>query len=114
MPKMTFEEISAQSPKDVDNQQWAVYSLKCCWWTTFPEDVGFIPIIRELGAKFQFSQACCPHCYSPLHKILLADFLIVVSYQPERYGLGNLDTLVAAHSRNANYCARNWRDYLPT
>lgn len=124
---MTLDEIKKDSPKvegswepgrsDVDFQM-AYYSAGCCWWTSFPEDLGSLPPMSYNKEKQEISEdpdghslPCCPHCSSVLYQGALDKFIKSAEDNPDHYGPGKLETFVKAHSRNINTCHRNWSDY---
>lgn len=100
---MTLEEIEAKSPKGYGGGKWAMYSVHCCWWTSFPED---------LGVRTDNHLPCCPHCGSVLLQAPLDKFTESARSNPAHYGPGGLDTFTAAHSRNARACHRSWSGYV--
>ena len=121
-PKMALEDILAQSP-DVPGYgggKWAFYSVHCCWWTSFPEDLGSLPpmrfdsktghVVDDPGGN---GLPCCPHCGSVLMQAPLEKFIESAQQNPAHYGPGGLETFVKTHSRNSKYCAQRWDDYYP-
>lgn len=102
---MTLEEILEQSPEieAYGGGQWAMYGVGCCWWTSFPEDLGAIPISHL---------PCCPHCGSVLLQAPLEKFIQAARDNPKHYG-GNfgIETFILAHSRNADFCFSDWESY---
>lgn len=101
--KMNIEDIVKTSP-DIPGYgggQWAMYSVGCCWWTSFPADLG----------KHRSGLPCCPHCKSMLMQAPLAQFVQAAMQDQGHYGPGGLATFVAAHSRNATTCHVRWTDY---
>lgn len=99
---MTLEEIMEQSP-EVDylgGGKWAFYSVGCCWWTSFPEDLGELPD----------GLPCCPHCGSVLLQAELNKFVAEAVLNPEHYGPGGIATFVKAHHRNGLH-GRSWTIY---
>lgn len=102
---MTLDEIIEQSP-DIPiygGGKWAMYSVGCCWWTSFPED---------LGVTGEHRLPCCPHCKSVLMQAPLLDFVDAARANPDHYGsFCGLDVFTSAHSRNANWCRPTWYDY---
>lgn len=88
----TLDDILTLSP-DVPmygGGQWAMYAIGCCWWTSFPEDLG----VNTADLP------CCPYCGSLLLQAPLEKFVATAREQPDHYGPGGLDNFVAAHSRN--------------
>lgn len=101
---MTLIEIMEQSP-DIPifgGGQWAFYAVSCCWWTSFPEDMGANP-----GGL-----PCCPHCGSVLLQGPLDRFVAAAQEQPDHYGPGGIETFVKAHHRNGLHGYR-WDQYEP-
>lgn len=86
--------------------KWAMYSVHCCWWTSFPSDLGST---KERGAPF--SLPCCPHCGSVLMQAPLGDFVNHAMKNEEHYGKDGIRTFVAAHSRNSSTCHQGWQLY---
>lgn len=80
--------------------KWAMYSVFCTWWTSFPEDLGKNP----LGVP------CCPHCGSVLMQAPLNDFIEAAKNDPQNYGQYGITTFIKAHSRFAKRCFGNWND----
>lgn len=83
--------------------QWAMYSVGCCWWTSFPDDLG----------SSASGLPGCPYCGSVLMQVPLVDFITQARMKPEHYGEYGLDTFAAAHSKNANGCSSRWEAYIP-
>jgi hypothetical protein len=100
---MTLDEMLQQSPNipGYGGGQWAMYSIACCWWTSFPQDLG---VNRA-------QLPCCPHCGSVLMQAPLRKFVEAAQTNPAHYGAGQLATFVAAHSRNSATCHPRWQDY---
>jgi hypothetical protein len=97
---MNKKEISKQSPKvEGYGEKMAFYSVGCCWWTSFPEDLGksIIP--------------CCPHCGAPLFQAPLKDFIKMAESNPGHYGEHGIETFYKAHHRNSTGCHKEWEDY---
>lgn len=101
---MTLEEILEQSPEIplYGGGKWAMYSFKCCWWTSFPEDLGTLAISQL---------PCCPHCGSVLLQAPLEKFVGVAQGNPDYYGKYGIETFILAHSRNYDHCYQSWSDY---
>lgn len=101
---MTLEEIWSNSPviPGYGGGKWAMYSVHCCWWTSFPKDLGTIGEHRL---------PCCPHCGSVLMQAPLDGFVEAARQNPSHYGDGGLETFVKAHSRNSQTCHRKWSEY---
>ena len=99
---LTLHQIIEQSPVVRSRgHKMAFYAIGCCWWTSFPEDLG----------QHASGLPACPHCHSLLMEAPLADFIAFAREHPENYGGGGLDTFVAAHERNAGTCHRKWGEY---
>lgn len=125
---MNLEDILTQSP-DIPGYgggKWAMYSVHCCWWTSFPEDLGNMaklmperPKILDRQDQSIFREVnfdglpCCPHCGSVLLQAPLEKFIQAARQNPGHYGERGLATFAMAHSRNTRACYRNWRDYEP-
>lgn len=111
---MNLQQILDQSP-DIPaygGGKWAMYSFGCCWWTSFPEDLGTtkdfpLPCIPRDG----YELPCCPHCGSVLLQAPLASFIEAARASPNYYGRHGLVAFAAGHSRNADYCHDGWRPY---
>ncbi|MDI6770111.1 MAG: hypothetical protein QMD04_10620 [Anaerolineales bacterium] len=115
-----IDDLVEKSPTlpDFEDKKMAFYSVGCCWWTTFPEDLGntgkFNPQkIKILNpndpdpAKFyqaDFSLPCCPHCGSLLMQAPLDKFIDEAKENAEFYGKYGLDTLIEAHSKITMNC----------
>ena len=115
---MTLDEILEQSPDTpvYEEGKWAAYSVGCCWWTSFPEDLGVTPQKRVKFHKPDMEIdvggiPCCPHCGNVLLQAPLGDFVRSAVDNPEHYGPGGLDTFVKAHSRNSTICHTSWMLY---
>lgn len=80
---MNLKQIMKMSPKnEMGNGQWAMYSVSCCWWTTFAEDLGEKPPVRyEPETQCIVPNPggpglpCCPHCGSLLMQAKLKKFV---------------------------------------
>lgn len=120
---MTLDEILKQSPK-FQGEQTAVYSMHCCWWTSFPDDLGNTSDFKwaralrdDLKAEYKkhlptdTGLPCCPHCGSVLMQAPLGDFIQAAQFNPHHYGSAGIDTFVLAHSRNSPGCRRTWAEY---
>jgi len=117
---MEIKEILNDSPVcDCYGEQYAFYSVNCCWWTSFPEDLGETktpPIIIENtdGSKEPIGSSalpCCPHCRSILMQAPLKEFIQNAKDNESHYGSGGLDTFLLAHHRNSDKCYRGWKFY---
>jgi len=135
--KVTLNEIK-QSPSvkgkwDVDKETgeerhdipFAFYSVSCCWWTSFPEDLGKTEPAKtvrntqhqdyasaQYGTKSKsngISLPCCPHCSSLLLEAPLDKFIKSAEDNSEHYG--SIELFTAAHHRNSDFCRCNWNDY---
>lgn len=102
---MTLDEILEQSPEIevYGGGQWAMYSIGCCWWTSFPEDLGVLTGLGHLP--------CCPHCQSVLMQGPLDKFIQSARGNPEHYGRYGLEAFTLSHSRNYDHCWRDWESY---
>jgi hypothetical protein len=98
---MDLNEILRMSPKvpGWGGGKFAVYSVGCCWWTSFPDDLG----VNSAGLP------CCPHCKSVLMMGNLKDFIANAKKQPGHYG--GIENFVEAHSRNSDRCHGRWDLY---
>lgn len=113
---MTFKHIDdllEKSPVLPGGHKKTFYSVHCCWWTTFPEDLG--STVREtikVGPDpdhmrdIDFSLPCCPHCGSVLFEAPLQDFVADAKQDLAHYGEFGLDALIEAHSRMSKACDR--------
>lgn len=120
-----IDDILNQSPSVLryGGGQWVMYSVHCCWWTTFPEDLGSTknfprpklnPEYEAALSKSSFpGLPCCPHCGSMLLQAPLLKFIAEAKKFPERYGDYGLDAFIAAHERNARECHPSWIEYNP-
>ena len=121
---LSLEEIKNLSPRyehcwdaktGERNIQMVFYSLSCCWWTSFAEDLGHTKIAQSIRnnntAILQHSLPCCPYCGSPLFQSQLSKFLKAAEENPGHYGEKGLDVLMAAHHRNSKTCYKNWEKY---
>lgn len=98
--------------------QMAFYSINCCWWTSFPEDLGLLPPVAYDPNKNRIVKnpggprlPCCPHCGSVLMQAPLIDFIESAKTTPTHYGKYELETFIASHERNCKSCFRNWERY---
>lgn len=113
---LTIQDILDQSP--ADGGQLAFYSANCCWWTSFPEDLGALPPVKYNSKTGHIepdpgghSLPCCPHCGSVLLQAPLKPFIEEAQKNPEHYGPGGMATFVATHHRNSKTCHQKWNDY---
>jgi len=99
----SVDEVLKKSPNvpGYGGGKWAMYSISCCWWTSFPEDLG------ENVVGFP----CCPHCGSLLFQAPLDKFLESAKADPAHYGKFGLDAFLEAHSRNTDRCHAGWDKY---
>lgn len=122
---MNLQQILDQSP-DIPGYgggKWAMYSVNCCWWTSFPEDLGstadFMPgklKIHSIGGRTIETDLtaipCCPHCGSVLMQAPLEKFVEAAQANPDHYGDFGIDAFVQAHSRvSQKVCHRSWTEY---
>lgn len=120
---MNEQEILQKSPVvPGQNEKMAFYSVNCCWWTSFPEDLGntakFLPgkleITSQSGDKTMVDfngLPCCPHCGSVLMQAPLEKFIQDAHKNPIHYGVNGLNAFFRAHSRNSSRCYKNWNLY---
>lgn len=123
---MTLEEILAQSPflKGYQEQpiQMAFYSANCCWWTSFPDDLGKLPPVkyvpgspgkpgRIMADPGGHQLPCCPHCKSVLLQAPLINFIAYAKEQPEHYGRSQLKNFTQSHERNSRTCFTTFDQY---
>lgn len=113
---MTLEEILEQSPV-FDSGKWAFYSANCCWWTSFPDDLGRLPpmtykdgvgVVPNPGGH---QLPCCPHCHSVLLQAPLKEFIEAAQSKPEHYGKLGLAVFVMSHERNIHQCYQKFEMY---
>ena len=107
---LSQKEILEQSPEANGSGKQAFYSVGCCWWTSYPEDLGdtgkFISGDQQIVfnghvIKVSFNGLpCCPHCGSVLMQAPLKKFVQAA-----------IETFINAHHRNSSSCSKNWRDY---
>lgn len=124
--KMSLEQILQQSPMlegyDKEPIQMAFYSAGCCWWTSYPDDLGKLPPIKfvpgpdgKAGKMIQnpggHSIPCCPHCHSVLYQAPLKNFVSYANEKPASYGKHGMKTFVASHERNSKFCYQRWEAY---
>jgi hypothetical protein len=117
---MNIQEILTQSPEisAYGGGKWSMYSVHCCWWTSFPEDLGRLPAVRydpKLGRITPNPEGiglpCCPHCKSVLMQGPLEGFIAAAQAEPGHYGRFGLDAFLEAFSRNAKSCYPGWDYY---
>jgi hypothetical protein len=123
---MTLEDILGKSPYlkgyEKDPIQMAFYSANCCWWTSFPEDLGKLPPIKYVPGKDGkpgkmvknpggHQLPCCPHCHSVLLQAPLKNFVAYAKEIPTNYGERGIQTFTLSHERNSKTCFRRWKDY---
>jgi hypothetical protein len=112
-------EILTQSPIIPGfNKKMAFYSASCCWWTSFPEDLGRLPPIKyNYVTKLVMSNPgghqlpCCPHCKSVLLQAPLGPFIESAMKNPNHYGRLGLRVFEMSHHRNIGRCFQRWVDY---
>lgn len=117
---MNLQEILDQSP-DVPGYgggKWAMYSVHCCWWTSFPDDLGQLPPVKYDPKVKRIKPnpgghglPCCPHCGSVLMQAPLDKFVQAAQASHEHYGDFGIDAFLEAHSRNSKKCHRSWDQY---
>lgn len=122
---MTLDEILAESPKLKGREgregQTAFYSVFCCWWTSFPDDLGRAGRRTDQLDAGEWERMKvdddgipgCPHCGSVLMEAPLQEFIASAAQNPDHYGPGRLSAFERAHERNAHCCHRDWEDYEP-
>jgi len=124
---MNLEEIMEQSPEcpGYGGGQWAMYSVFCCWWTSFPDDLGNTQeqfgypngmIIKHPdGTQTELKESpglpCCPHCGSVLMQAPLDKFVAAAADNPSHYGEKGIAAFILAHSKNAIACHKQWSLY---
>lgn len=121
----TIERILKESPV-YQIGQMAFYSVKCCWWTSFADDLGKLPPVAWQPSPPDGSGIvkgvmvpkpgglqlpCCPHCQSVLLEAPLADFIESAQRNPAHYGKYGLDIFLWSHERNSRICYRRWEGY---
>lgn len=123
-PPIDLGFIVEQSPEmpGYGGGKWAIYSAYCCWWTSFPEDLGVLPPVKAIlnhetgmfeivGDPAGHGLPCCPHCQSVLLQAPLKDFVKSAMDNPSHYGAAGLQNFVHAYSRNSKTCHRSWSAY---
>lgn len=119
---MNLNEILRQSPNvpGYGGGKWAMYSVMCCWWTSFPEDLGntkvFYETSRYSGMLESISPGhpglpCCPHCGSVLLQAPLSEFMKDARDNPGHYGERGIEAFTMAHHRNSSMCHQDWNLY---
>lgn len=113
MSEMKLDDILDLSPEigTYGDGQWAMYSVGCCWWTSFPEDLGKTEDMIGPKGRRQTGLPCCPHCGSVLMQAPLPKFIEKAAANPKHYGAKGLEVFVAAHSRNSSRCYGSWDEY---
>lgn len=124
MGDMTIEQILVDSPiipgswdhkSGKKNFPMAFFSVGCCWWTSFPEDLGStVGGPAEVnGKKVNWAGLpCCPHCGSVLMQGPLTEFIEQAKANPDHYGKGGIETFLKSHHRNSSTCHKEWDLYL--
>lgn len=117
---MNKQEILDQSP-DIPSYgggKWAFYSANCCWWTSFPDDLGSLPPMTYDHETKRIKPnpggprlPCCPHCRSVLMQAPLEKFVEFAEQHPDHYGRLGIQIFWASHHRNSPRCYTNWADY---
>ena len=122
---MNLIEIMKKSPDcpGYGGNKWAIYSVGCCWWTSFPEDMGNTQkqlgypngmiIKNRNGSETETINSpglpCCPHCGSMLMQAPLKKFIDSAEKQEKHYD--GIENFTKAHSRNSNTCHGKWKHY---
>lgn len=125
---LTLSDILHQSPNvpGYGGGQWAMYSVNCCWWTSFPDDLGSTESFTQ--GKLTLFKAnkegesttveadfpplpCCPHCGSVLFQAPLKAFIDDAKSVPNHYGKHGIDAFVRSHHRNSSTCHKSWSAY---
>lgn len=120
--RMELMDILKSSPdcSGYGGGKWAIYSVGCCWWTSFPDtDLGttrpFSIKIKSAGGVVKnvdaFGLPCCPHCGAMLMQTPLEKFVECARNNPDHYGPRGLNAFVDAHSKNCNTCHQKWSEY---
>jgi hypothetical protein len=101
--------------------KWAMYSIRCCWWTSFPDDLGSTKDFPRPELKPEYEKhikdhglPCCPHCGSVLMQAPLKDFMDQARNNPGHYGADGFAAFLRAHSRGPigkHTCSPDWARY---
>lgn len=124
---MNLEQILKKSPDiaGFGGGKWAIYSIGCTWWTSFPDDLGNtadvspiveaeIEIVEQPGKTIKIPPPqfpCCPHCGSLLMQAPLFDFIKQSRQNESHFGEAGILNFTTAHSRNASTCYQEWGEY---
>ena len=115
---MNIKEILEKSPRIKGWGKTAFYSIGCCWWTSFPKDLGKLAPVKYNHETKMIEPnpggpglPCCPHCGSLLMQAPLDDFIKSAKETPFHYGEGGLDVFVQSHERNSHCCFTKWAMY---
>lgn len=123
---ITMQQIEIGSPKvmgswdpdrpDAKDFPMAFYSVNCCWWTSFPSDLGKLPPQKYENGKIIPNPGgpqlpCCPYCGSVLMQAPLDKFLEEARKNPKHYGPDGLIAFVASHHRSGFRCRKKFEDY---
>lgn len=120
---MDIKHILAESPiiPAYGGGKWAMYSVGCCWWTSFPDDFGDTSNFMRGPLKIHNAAGvsevtfgglpCCPHCGSVLMQAPLKDFLAAAQANPTHYGEFEIGAFLEAYSRNTTTCHAGWDLY---
>lgn len=120
---MTIQDVLDQSPHlsgyDDEPVQMVFYGARCCWWTSFPDDLGKAPPIPvEYNSRTGVTERqirpsipCCPHCGSVLYQAPLVEFIKSAEEHASHYGRGGLESFLRAHHRNSGRCHSSWDRY---
>jgi hypothetical protein len=99
---ITLDSIFEVAPL-VNKKKWAVFGVKCLWWSCDPEDCGFFdggPLPR------------CYYCGGLLDQRPLDEFIEQAKADPDLYGPGGLKTLLSAHHPSRGECHQLWEEYI--
>ena len=116
---MDVTQILMESPGcGYNGEKIAFYSVRCCWWTSFPDDLGStanfgVPSEITVGdRKVKSSLPCCPYCGSMLMQGDLRKFIDNALENPEHYGNYGMEAFEKAHHRNSKRCFKAWDHYF--
>ena len=99
----TLDDILELAPKVFGRGKWAMFGLRCLWWSSDPVDCVFVdggPLPR------------CPYCGGLLDQKSLAEFIEEAKADPALYGPAGLKALVAAHHSSGKRCYQFWEEYI--
>lgn len=97
---ITLDSILEEAPLVKGGEKWAIFGLRCLWWSSFPEESVFWaggPLPR------------CPHCGGILDQKPLSEFIKEAKADPDLYGPAGIKALVAAYRAK---CRRIWELYI--